>query len=383
VTLSVALRNMATGKARVAFSVAGVAVATLLLSFVLALYRGWNDGLAAYVDQTPADVWVTAIGSDGFFTPAFISKTFVAMIQEQPGVLDAQPLLYRPVKLRSQQGAYDTWVVGFVKGGMGGPLRMAEGSATPGPREIVVDDVLARLADISVGDEVDVGGNQLKVVGISEGGNAVFAQIAFVDQDEAKAEFQAALDQAKVPAGVTTIDPKTTVNLVLVKTAPGQGPAVADTINKKVPAVAAFPSKQFSENSRRALKQAVLPILVIILALAFLVGTVVLGLTVYTLVLEKEREFGVVKAIGVPGPGLLRIVLEQALVCCILGFGAGMGATFVATWVVHQAVPQFITAFYATDIALVLGGSIVMSVLASLIPAIRVMRVDTLSVFKA
>ena len=49
----------------------------------------------------------------------------------------------------------------------------------------------------------------------------------------------------------------------------------------------------------------------------------------------------------------------------------------------EQAVPQFITAFYASDIALVFGGTIVMSVLASLIPALRVMRVDTLSVFKA
>ena len=68
-TLSIAYRNMRTGKARIAFSIAGVAVAVLLLSFILALYRGWNDGLGVYINETKADVWVAPRGSEGFFTP--------------------------------------------------------------------------------------------------------------------------------------------------------------------------------------------------------------------------------------------------------------------------------------------------------------------------
>ena len=173
------------------------------------------------------------------------------------------------------------------------------------------------------------------------------------------------------------------MNLVLVTTEPGRASEVAAAINKNVPNVNAFVSKEFAENSRRAIKQSVLPLLLIILALAFIVGTLVLGLTVYTAVLEKEREFGVIKAIGVPGLGLLRVVLEQALVCAVLGFTVGIAATFVASWLVKLAVPQFVTAFYVRDIALVFVGTLVMSALASLVPAVRVMKVDTLSVFKA
>jgi hypothetical protein len=45
---------MLAGKRRFAFSVAGVAVATLLLSFVLATYRGWNERFAAYIDDGSA-----------------------------------------------------------------------------------------------------------------------------------------------------------------------------------------------------------------------------------------------------------------------------------------------------------------------------------------
>ena len=382
-TISIALRNMRTAKARLAFSIAGVAVATLLLAFVLALYRGWNDGLGTYIDETKADVWVAPLGSEGFFTPSIVSTTFVTLVQDQEGVKEVHTLLYRPVKLRANGHEFDSWVVGFTAGQPGGPVRMNEGSSTPSRGEIVIDDVQARLADVGIGDVVEVGGNRLKVVGISEGGNVVFAQIAFISDEEAKAEFTKAISEAHLPTIPASLEPEKNVNLMLVQTDGGQGATVAARINKNVPAVNAFTSKDFSENSRRALKQAILPILAIILILAFLVGTLVLGLTVYTSVLEKEREFGVIKAVGTPGLGLLRVVLEQAIVCCIAGFAVGIVGAFVAAWVVRLAVPQFVTSFYAADIAGVFIGTVGMSVLAALVPALRVIRVDTLSVFKA
>ncbi|MEO7117891.1 MAG: ABC transporter permease, partial [Candidatus Limnocylindrales bacterium] len=377
------LRNMRTGKARLAFSIAGVAVATLLLAFVLALYRGWNDGLGTYIDETRADVWVAPLGSEGFFTPGFIGTSFVTLVKQQEGVSEVHTLLYRPVKLKAGGEEFDSWVVGFTAGQPGGPVRMKEGSATPGLHEIVIDDVQARLADVGLGDNVDVGGNALKVVGISEGGNVVFAQIAFVSDAEAKAQFAKAIEEAHLPTIPASLEPGANVNLILVQTPPSQAAAVAARINKNVPAVNAFVTAEFSENSRRALKQAILPILAIILVLAFLVGTLVLGLTVYTSVLEKEREFGVLKAVGTPGPGLLRVVLEQALVCCVAGYVLGVLGALVAAWLVRIAVPQFVTSFYAADLAAVFLGTVGMSVLAALVPALRVMRVDTLSVFKA
>ena len=64
ITLSVARRNMGAGKARTAFSVAGVAVATLLLCFVVGLYRGWNEELVTYIHDTRADIWVVGKGAD-------------------------------------------------------------------------------------------------------------------------------------------------------------------------------------------------------------------------------------------------------------------------------------------------------------------------------
>jgi putative ABC transport system permease protein len=247
----------------------------------------------------------------------------------------------------------------------------------------VIDSVEARLAGLEIGDAVDIAGSSLKVTGIAEGNNVVFAQIAFISEEEARAEFQRAISDAHLPSVPAGLDPKTNINVMLVTTEPGKAAGVAAGINKHVPGVNAFVARDFSDNSKRALKQAIVPILLIILALGFLVGTLVLGLTVYTGVLEKEREFGVIKALGAPAPAVLRVVLEQAVVCCGLGFGVGMVATLIATRVVTLAVPQFLTSVRLSDVVLVFAGTLAMSVFASLVPVVRVMKVDTLSVFKA
>ena len=335
------------------------------------------------MDETGADVWVAPYGVDGFFTPAIMSRAFVTFVEEQPHVREVHTILYRPAKLRFEGGKFDTWVVGFREGALGGPVTMKSGNSLPGLGEIVLDDVEARLSGAGIGDTIDLAGRPLKVVGISMGGNVVFAQIAFVSDAEARAEFQQAVDDAHLSTIPAQLDPATNVNLMLVKVDRGLAVETAAAINKNVPGVNAFVTREFSENSRRALKQAIVPILRIILALAFLVGTLVLGLTVYTSVLEKEREFGVIKAVGTPASGLLRIVVEQALTSCVLGFIAGVVGTFAAAWIVGFAVPQFIVSIYAADLAIIFLGAVAMSVLASLFPTARVLRADTLAVFRA
>jgi putative ABC transport system permease protein len=320
-------------------------------------------------------------GSESFFTPAFFSRSFLARIEGQPGVTGVDALVYRPVKLRFDGEGFDTWVVGFAPDALGGPSRVVRGSGTPGPGEIVIDEVLSDLSGAGVGDTVDVGGREMRVTGVSSGGNVVFAQLAFISEAEAIEQLRE-LVRAAGSAGEAFL-PEANINLALVTTEPGRADEAAGAITANVPGVHAFVTGGFADGSRQALRQSMSPVLLVVLLLAFVVGTLVVGLTVYTSVLEKEREFGVIKAIGTPWNGLLRPVLEQSLACCVLGFGLGIAGAFAAGAIVQWALPQFILSYRATDIALVFGGAVLMSVLASLVPAGRIMRVDTLSVFRA
>ena len=55
--------------------------------------------------------------------------------------------------------------------------------------------------------------------------------------------------------------------------------------------------------------------------------SVVVGVTIYTATLEKEREYGVMKALGTPNKHLLAVVAQQTTVCCLLGFLVGAAGT--------------------------------------------------------
>jgi len=63
----------------------------------------------------------------------------------------------------------------------------------------------------------------------------------------------------------------------------------------------------------------------ITVALGFIVGAAVVGQTFYIFVLENLRQFGALKAMGVPNGTILRMVLLQAMVVAGIGYAIGIG----------------------------------------------------------
>jgi putative ABC transport system permease protein len=64
----------------------------------------------------------------------------------------------------------------------------------------------------------------------------------------------------------------------------------------------------------------------ITVSLGFLVGCAVAGQTFYTLTLENQNQFGSLKAMGVTNLRIVGMVLTQAFVVGLLGYGLGVGA---------------------------------------------------------
>ena len=372
----IAWKNLIAGKIRFAFSVGGVAASVLLISFILGLYRGWDEAFGEYLDSVQADVWVSRIGNESFFAPSVVPSTTVVRIAEVDGVESISQLLTGRLKLHLQDDGFEALILGIPtkgsleapQGGVGGPVRIEKGRDVEREGEIVIDKVLARQAGIDVGDEVVAGLRRLKTVGISSGGNVIVGQLCFVTLAEAR----------------TIIGYEGFYNFLLLKTDPGHGSeAVAARITSDVPGVNAFAGEEFVSASQEVLSRNMRPVMAVILVLAFLVGTIVVALTVYTAVLEKEKEFGVMKALGTPGRSLFAVVLQQSIACCLVGFVIGEILTVIAASAAERSVPQFVTLIRWEDVVAVFFAAALMSVVAALVPTSRLVRVDPLTVFKA
>ncbi len=384
--LLVARKNLFSERTRLAISVGGVALSVFLISLLLSLYRGWDSKVGEFVQKSNVDVWIASEGSKEFASAASLLPTEGQQAQQAQQYLnnnsDIQewsPIIVRPLLgVRVEKvGTADENVgtdmnlqfVGFdTATRLGGPIKVVEGKETPGPGEVIVDSALAKRYGLNVGDTLRAGGKDWKVVGQSEFGDFVFSQTVFVTHDEAQA--------------VLSMKGLTTFYVLQLK--PGVDAAkVAADINKQGSQIVAYTHDQFAANTRERILGNVLPILAVVLGLAFVVGLAIAGLTIYTATIEKSREFGIIKAVGFKNSYLYRLVFEQSVVTGILGFIVGLTLTLVIGPFASNLVPQFVLYTRWQDVLIVAGATILMALLAAYIPIRRLTAIDPVAAFKA
>jgi putative ABC transport system permease protein len=140
---------------------------------------------------------------------------------------------------------------------------------------------------------------------------------------------------------------------------------------------------QFAAANRSEVTGSFLPIVGVLLAVAFVVGCTIVGITIYTTTVERTREYGILKAIGATRRDLFRIVLTQSLFVGAVGYLLGVPLAFAVNDLAARAVPEFITLIRGRDILAVGVAALGMAVLATLIPVRRVAAIDPASVFRA
>lgn len=64
--------------------------------------------------------------------------------------------------------------------------------------------------------------------------------------------------------------------------------------------------------------------------LGFLVGTAIAGQTFYLFTIDNLRQFGTLKAMGLSNPRIIGMILLQALLLGLIGYGLGAGPP--ASW---------------------------------------------------
>jgi putative ABC transport system permease protein len=173
------------------------------------------------------------------------------------------------------------------------------------------------------------------------------------------------------------------VSYILVRTDdPAGARAVGERIVEQVPGTQVFTGEDLADKNAENLREGFLPILWVLMLVAFVVGTAIIGLVIYTATLEKVREYGILKAIGFSNRRLYALVFQQALLAAGAGFVVGTLLSFVLGPAIESVVPTFVTDIRAGDVVFVGIGALLMALLASAVPARPVAKLDPAQVFK-
>ena len=366
-----AIRTLLHDKIRLVIAVGGVAFAVMLILVLRGIMDGTIAKTTVYIDKAGADIFVSQAGVENMaLATSVLPSELESAVQQVPGVADAKGIVSVPVVLDLGGTQVAVRLIGYdVDSGLGGPWRLASGSAKLGANDIVMDSGLAGEHGLKIGDSVEIGPSSFRIIGLSQATNSLTGSLVFMSRDSA----------SNLVLGSSGI-----VNFVLVKVVPGSSPAgVAAAIQAAVSDVTVQTRGQLSHNERNLLSSLFITPVNVMATIGFLVGMMVVGLTVYTAATERLRDFGVLKAIGASNSYLYGVVIRQALSIGLLGFVVGVIGQAIAKPIIETTTPSLGIRLNPIFAGEVLALALVMSLVSAFIPVYRVAALDPRRIFQA
>lgn len=361
----IARRNLFQDRRRAGLAVAGVAAALVLVLVLNGIFAGAMRQVTAYIDSSPADVFVSQAGVRTMHMSATsLPDGTLERVQNVDGVAWADPLRYTTGVVAAGDARVITYVLGYEPAGHAGPRTIVEGEP-PSAGEAVVDEQAAAEIGVGVGDEVEILGVPLVVSGLSSGGTNLVNTSVFLH-----------IDQFAELRGPGT-------NYVLVGAEPGlSGDELADRVAREVPDATVQTREQFSEQEASIVRDMATDIMAIMTVIGFLIALAVVALTLFTATLSKIREYGILKAIGGTTAHLGATVLSQALITVLLATAIAVVVAYGVGAAVGAATPNVRVSIELSSIARTAAGAVVVGLVAALIPLRRVVAVDPASAFR-
>jgi putative ABC transport system permease protein len=363
-TVPVGRRIILADRRRLMVSVVGVGAAIGLIFLLQALWTGFQGQISAYPDNVGADLFVAEPGTRNLLGDTSVLPIAAAQeVAAIEGVTGADPLLARFSILDFDGHKRVAFLLGSRPDARGGPWQLADGRSARSDNEVVLDRVLAKEHNLVVGDDLKLLGRRLRIVGLSEGTRSWMAGLVFVTHDAAEGLLGA--------AGTTSF--------VIVTS--DQPAAAAERIRDRT-GLDVVTTEDIAANDRALLAGIVAAPLTLMVAVAFAAGTLLVALTVYSGVVERLAEYGIVKAMGATSGWLLRVVVGQTVTVALLGTVAGYGMFRAAGVAVEALRPQFSVVLPASAAAAVVASAAAMALLAGIVPVRRLARLDPASVYR-
>ncbi len=370
--LTLARKNLLKEKARLAISVGGVAFAVALIILIRGLYLAYETKVSDYFTAMDVNAWVIQDGTaDMLFSYSLLPRAMGDRLEEVYGVKQVIPYAARQMGFKVDGRDVVLKVVAFDPAARGpgpGPIAMVAGTRDITNRQILIDDVFARQNGIELGDYLDINHQKLQVAGISKGGDMVVFQYGFVTRWRARKLMES---KKLVTAFLITYD----------KDAP-QG-YVQSQVEAMGGVATVKPLPGMIKANQRVINEGFLPVIGVLLVIGFFIGVMVIGLTIYSAVLEHRRDYGILKAVGARVSQMLVVVALQALFAALAGYAVGVAVSLLAARGAERWVPQFVTNITLRDVALVGVAALFMGLFAAIAPLGKIARVDPAVVFRA
>lgn len=327
---------------------------TMILALV-GVSRGVLGNMSRRAKGTGADIIVRPPDSSVLSFSSNMPEGVVRAVREMEHVTLATSALVHPISnFDSITGIhFDEF------NQMSGGLVFTDGKAVSGPDDMVVDRVFAQRRNLKPGDTFPFG-HDWRITGVVEEGklSATFADIAALQDIFG--------ESGKISMVYVKVDDQRNIQPVIA------------ALETRLPEYKIYSMEEFTSlftvNSVPYLEGFIR----VVIAIAAMVGFLVVFLSMYMAVLERTREIGILKAMGASPGYILGILLRETVVLAAIGTLLGIGMAYgtrALMAAVNPSMPQEIVPdWYLNVAAISLGGSLI----GALYPGMKAAKQDAI-----
>lgn len=348
-----ALRNLMRRRIRSALTVLGVGFAVGSFIVLFGLSRSVDENTREMLDERGANLTVTRRGS-GELLGGTLQISLQKDIEKISGVAGVAGEL---LSLAPAEGGTQVFAGGWPEDSFFWKQMPLREGRIPNPKErrvVVLGDALAAALNKKVGDQIELLGTKLTVIGVSKY-NAIInrGSVVMPIDDLYELTFRSGI--------VTLFHVRTQANT--------DSEMIARAIEKALTVTVLTTDKALSNDRFVGVLRAVSSTMAWV---SLLMGVLMVLNTLLMAVLERTREIGVMASIGWPTSRIMRLLMTEGLLLSIAGSALGVLIGIAGAKLLNQipAIGQYITVQITPSIVLAtVFAAITLGVMGSLYPA--------------
>jgi putative ABC transport system permease protein len=397
--MNLATKDIRHNLGRFALTALGIGMLLMVVMGMGGIYRGVVEDATLLVDRVEADLWIVQRNTRGPFAElSRVPSNLVYRAAAVPGVAHAREFVYHTIQRERDDNPLRIAVLGlswptdrgdWIPLTAGRPLGQAH-------FEMIADKTLG----FSLGDKIDLGKDTYTVVGITEnmisssGDGLAFFTVADAlaiqfdtpgeavrleraaresrgEQFELAIQQPMMLENAWKPTTQLPAVSRPQVSAVMLTLAPGADIAQATATVSGWGDVSVFTADGERQLLLKGSVEKVRKQIGLFRVLLTIIAAIIMALILYTLTLDKMHSIALLKLIGAPNTVILGLILQQAVILGIVGFG-------IAYLIGRQLFPMFPRRVILadTDLWQLAGIVVVISVLSSLLGIWKALKVS-------
>lgn len=303
-------------------SIVAIALEVTLILLIVGFSLGQLNSTRDRQAGIGADVIVLPPGSSNLVgvTGAPMPVKIGDIIAKLPHVAVVSPVLMQISTAGSLQTLYGIDLASFDAMR---PFVYTKGGAFQGPNDIIVDDIYAGTHRSQIGDNVDLLNHTFRICGIVTHGKGARLFLPLSTLQE--------LNGA----------PGRTSAFYIKSDNPGDAETVAGEI-KNIPNM-----QTYGVHSMREYLSTLTPdnipmlstFIHVVIGISLTIGVIVIFQAMYTAVMERTREIGILKSLGASKIYIVNVILRETALLAVGGIIVGIAISFAASSSIHHRLP--------------------------------------------